>query len=60
MLDEIARVVCPCGLALINAGPHGVGPDVLRDLAGARGLHCEGDARSCAVDRYRQLRLRKC
>ncbi len=60
VLDEVSRIVRPGGMALIDTGPNGVGPEVLMDLAGARGLKCEGDAKSCAVDRNRQLRLRRC
>jgi len=55
---EVARVLVPGGLALIDSGPAGTPADELRALFAEHGFTSLGEARSCAVDRYRQLRLR--
>lgn len=56
---EVARVLAPGGLALIDSGPAGTPGDDLRGIFARRGFECLGHARSCLVDRYRQLRMRK-
>jgi SAM-dependent methyltransferase len=56
---EVARVLAPGGLALIDSGPAGTPGDDLRGIFAGLGFTSLGHAKSCAVDRYRQLRLRK-
>lgn len=56
---EVARVLVPGGLALIDSGPAGTPGDDLRSIFAEHGFVSRGHARSCLVDRYRQLRLRK-
>ena len=56
---EVARVLAPGGLALIDSGPAGTPGDDLRAIFADHGFISLGHARSCMVDRYRQLRLRK-
>ena len=56
---EVARVLAPGGLALIDSGPAGTPGDDLRAIFADHGFISLGHARSCVVDRYRQLRLRK-
>lgn len=59
LADEVARVVRPGGLALIDSGRDGTAEKDVRALFGARGFRPVHRARSCALDRYIQLCLRK-
>jgi len=56
---EVARVLSPSGLALIDSGPAGTPGDDVSTIFARHDFACLGHARSCLVDRYRQLRLRK-
>lgn len=57
LADQVARVLRPGGIALIDSGPAGTPAEDLRAIFAARGFACTGAARSCLVDRYRQLRF---
>ncbi len=59
VLDEIARVLRPGGLATIDSGPDGTTADELIALARARGLAVLNRARSCVFDRFEQIGFRK-
>ena len=59
LADEVARVVRPGGLALIDSGNAGTGESEVRVLFEARGFRPVHKARSCALDRFTQLCLRK-
>jgi SAM-dependent methyltransferase len=56
---ECRRVVRPGGWALIDAGADGTSPRVLEAIFAEQGFEVRGRARSCALDRFVQLRLRK-
>lgn len=56
---EVDRVLRPGGLALLDAGPDGTRPDELREIFAGLGYRVLRESRSCAVDRFRQLALRK-
>jgi SAM-dependent methyltransferase len=56
---EVARVLAPDGLARIDAGEDGTTPAEVERIFGAFGFATERSSRSCRVDRYRQLCLRK-
>jgi SAM-dependent methyltransferase len=56
---EVDRVLRPGGLALLDAGPDGTRPEELRAIFAERGFLALRESRSCAVDRFRQLALRK-
>jgi SAM-dependent methyltransferase len=55
---EIARVLRPGGLALIDSGRGGTDEPTLRVIFGARGFDAVKRARSCALDRYTQVCFR--
>jgi SAM-dependent methyltransferase len=59
VLDEIARVLRPGGLATIDSGPDGTTAEELIALAKTRGLVLQNRARSCVFDRFEQIALRK-
>jgi SAM-dependent methyltransferase len=59
LADEVARVVRPGGLALIDCGPDGTGPKELHAIFDARGFRAIHRARSCLFDRYWQVCFRK-
>jgi SAM-dependent methyltransferase len=56
---ECERVLKPNGLAFIDAGPEGTGSDDLMSLFAQHGFRPVHRARSCIVDRYWQICLRK-
>jgi SAM-dependent methyltransferase len=56
---EVARVVRPGGLALIDCGPDGTRPSELRSIFRAHGFTPIHRARSCPFDRYWQVCFRK-
>jgi SAM-dependent methyltransferase len=56
---EIARVLRPGGLALIDAGEDGTPPAEVERIFAALGFALLRSSKSCRVDRYRQLCLRK-
>ena len=57
--SDIANTLAKGGLALIDSGPAGTPGDDLRGIFAKQGFECLGHSRSCVVDRYRQLRMRK-
>ncbi len=59
LADEVARVLRPGGLALIDCGPHGTRPGELVPIFETRGFDAVAKARSCALDRYWQVCFRK-
>jgi SAM-dependent methyltransferase len=59
LLDEVARVLRPGGLATIDSGPDGTSPGELIGLAARRGFEPLNRARSCVFDRFEQVCLRK-
>jgi SAM-dependent methyltransferase len=59
LLDEVARVLRPGGLATLDSGPDGTTGMELAALAQARGLIVRHRATSCAFDRFVQLCLQK-
>jgi SAM-dependent methyltransferase len=56
---EIARVLRPAGLALIDAGRAGTSEPELRDVFGSLGFAVLRRARSCTLDRHPQVCFRK-
>jgi SAM-dependent methyltransferase len=56
---ECRRVVRRGGWALIDAGSEGTSPQQLKSIFAEQGFEPCGQARSCAFDRFVQLRLRK-
>jgi len=58
LLDEVARVLRPGGLATLDSGADGTPPAELVALARARGFTVLHQARSCVFDRFAQLCLR--
>jgi len=59
LLDEVARVLAPGGLATLDSGVDGTPAAELVELAQARGFTLLHQARSCLFDRFVQLCLRK-
>jgi SAM-dependent methyltransferase len=59
LADEVARVLRPGGLALIDCGPDGTRPHELHEIFEARGFQAIHRARSCPFDRYWQVCFRK-
>jgi SAM-dependent methyltransferase len=59
LADEVARVIRPGGLALIDSGRAGTPEREVCALFEARGFRPLHRARSCAFDRYVQVCLRK-
>jgi SAM-dependent methyltransferase len=59
LAEECRRVVRPGGWALIDAGRDGTSARELRAIFAEQGFTLCGKARSCALDRFVQLRLRK-
>ena len=57
LLDEVARVLRPGGLATLDSGADGTTTDELIALARARGFNVLHQARSCPFDRFVQLCL---
>ena len=56
---EVDRVLRPGGLALIDSGRNGTPAAALRGIFGRRGFEAVHEARSCRLDRYRQVCFRK-
>jgi SAM-dependent methyltransferase len=56
---ECRRVVRPGGWALIDAGAEGTPAGLLKRIFAEQGFEARGQARSCPLDRFVQLRLRK-
>jgi SAM-dependent methyltransferase len=56
---EVARVLRPNGLAQIDAGGAGTGPDALARIFERQGFVALNVARSCFLDRYVQVAFRK-
>ncbi len=56
---ECQRVIRPGGLANIDTGRQGTPRDVLARIFARHGFTVVGQARSCFLDRYTQLSLRK-
>ena len=59
LLTEIARVLRPAGLAILDSGPDGTTAEELFALAKPRGLTMLNRARSCVFDRFEQIAFRK-
>jgi SAM-dependent methyltransferase len=59
LAHEVARVLRPGGMATIDSGKQGTTRDDLLEIFGALGFTLVHSARSCALDRYRQLCLVK-
>jgi SAM-dependent methyltransferase len=59
LAGECRRVVRPGGWALIDAGAEGTPARLLKEIFAEQGFEWCGRARSCALDRFVQLRLRK-
>jgi SAM-dependent methyltransferase len=59
LLDEVARVLRPGGLATLDSGHDGTSGAELVALAKARGFRVLHETRSCLFDRFVQLCLRK-
>ena len=59
LADEVARVVRPCGLALIDSGRSGTTPAQVRSIFARRGFAEIHAARSCFVDRELQIAFRR-
>jgi SAM-dependent methyltransferase len=59
LAKECNRVVRPGGWALIDAGKEGTPAGTLQQIFADQGFEPFGHARSCALDRFIQLRLRK-
>lgn len=53
--NECRRVLHEAGLALIDSGPEGTGRAALIEIFASRGFVYAGEARSCTLDRMRQL-----
>nr|MBA2480570.1 class I SAM-dependent methyltransferase [Planctomycetota bacterium] len=56
---EVVRVLKPGGIALIDAGAHGTGPREVVDIFASHGCERVKESRSCALDRYVQVCLRR-
>jgi SAM-dependent methyltransferase len=56
---EIARVLRPGGLALLDSGPHGTRPEELTRIFRTLGFKRVHSTRSCLLDRYTQLCFQK-
>ncbi|MFG0330343.1 MAG: class I SAM-dependent methyltransferase [Phycisphaerales bacterium] len=59
LVEESDRVLRPGGVAMMDAGPHGVNPDQLREIWTERGFEFIQMTRSCSVDRSRHVSVRK-
>lgn len=59
LADEVARVVRPGGLALIDSGRSGTSPAEVQAIFEQRGFRLVNRARSCFLDPYLQLAFRK-
>jgi SAM-dependent methyltransferase len=59
LASEVARVLAPGGLALIDAGPDGTTEKELLEVFAARGFHRLSRHRSCFLDRFVQVGFRK-
>ncbi len=59
LADEVARVVRPGGLALIDSGPFGSSPEEVRRIFERGGFERRHEARSCFLDSYLQICFRK-
>lgn len=59
LLDEVARVLRPGGLAMLDSGADGTTTDELIALAKARGFDTLHQVRSCPFDRFVQVCLRR-
>jgi SAM-dependent methyltransferase len=57
LLDEVARVLRPGGLATLDSGADGTSTNELTALARARGFAVLHQARSCPFDRFVQICL---
>ncbi|HEX6736796.1 MAG TPA: methyltransferase domain-containing protein [Vicinamibacteria bacterium] len=56
---QVDRVLRPGGLAFIDSGRSGTPEPEVRAIFGARGFEVLNRARSCVLDRYRQICFRK-
>lgn len=59
LADEVARVLRPGGLALIDSGSGGTGTGEVVEIFHSRGFHPLNRARSCFLDRYTQVCFRR-
>ena len=59
LLDEIARVLKPGGLAAVDSGSEGVDHARMVQLFEKRGFEAVGRAKSCFLDRFTHLSFRK-
>lgn len=59
LVAECARVLRPGGIATIDAGPSGTDATTLHRLFADAGFRLEARHRSCPLDQYRQLCLRR-
>ena len=56
---ECARVMRPGGLAMLDSGREGTGPEELAAIFAKLGFRLSGRTRSCALDRHWQLCFKK-
>nr|MBA3710475.1 class I SAM-dependent methyltransferase [Planctomycetota bacterium] len=56
---EVVRTLRPGGIALIDSGSHGTDARTVVDIFGALGCEHVKESRSCALDRYVQVCLRR-